>query len=335
MKRLLSSLVGIFFFFVSVIAHATPSARLVYVRDKGAEDCPDENALRAAVAARLGYDPFFPYAKATLFAEITRDAGTFRARVKLVDEGNVVRGNREIEHKGAKCADLVDAMALTMSIAIDPRSLTGPVAVEPADAPPATDEPPPEQPTPQELEPPVVIADQKPAPAPAPRPGEGPHLDVHALGAMWLGAAPGAAGGGLVGFELRYRLFAAMLDARVDGTASTEVDQGGTVSTRFAGAMLAPCFGPEGLRACAVVGVGQLSASARGITTPRDDSSVHALLGARFGVAVPLAGPLHFRGQVDLLGALTPQVLRINAADVYELDRFSIGLGLGLGLRFF
>ena len=332
MKRLVSSFVGLILFFVSVVAHATPSARLVYVRDKGAEECPDEQALRAAVAARLGYDPFFPYAKATLFAEITGDAGTFRAKVKLVDEGNVVRGNREIEHKGPRCADLVDAMALTMSIAIDPRSLTGPVA-EPAE-PAATEEPPPEQPSPQELEPPVLIADQKPAVVPPP-PVDGPHLDAHALGAMWLGAAPSATGGGLFGVELRYRLFAAMLDARVDAKASTEVEQGGTVSTSFAGAMLAPCIGPEGLRACAVLGLGQLTASARGISTPRDDSSVHALLGARFGVAVPLAGPLYFRGQVDLLGALTPQVLRINAEDVYELDRFSIGLGLGLGVRFF
>ena len=86
-------------------ALATPSARLVYVRDKGAEDCPDEAALRAAVAARLGYDPFFPYAKATLFAEVGRDGNVIRARVRLVDEGNDVRGARDLEHKGARCAD--------------------------------------------------------------------------------------------------------------------------------------------------------------------------------------------------------------------------------------
>lgn len=35
---------------------ASPSSRLVYVRGRGAETCPDEAALRAAVAARLGYD---------------------------------------------------------------------------------------------------------------------------------------------------------------------------------------------------------------------------------------------------------------------------------------
>src|SRR5262249_33053485 len=109
-------------------ARATPSARLVYARDADSENCPDEGALRSAVASRLGYDPFFPYAKATLFAEIERVGTTYRARVRLVDDGNIVRGARDLMHGTARCADLVDAMALTMSIAIDPRSLAGPIA---------------------------------------------------------------------------------------------------------------------------------------------------------------------------------------------------------------
>ena len=41
-------------------ASAGASAHLVYVRGAGAEQCPGEQAIRAAVGARLGYDPFFP-----------------------------------------------------------------------------------------------------------------------------------------------------------------------------------------------------------------------------------------------------------------------------------
>ena len=52
-------------------APAAPSARLVYVRDPDAATCPDEQAVRAAVAARLGFDPFLAYARATMFAEAT------------------------------------------------------------------------------------------------------------------------------------------------------------------------------------------------------------------------------------------------------------------------
>src|SRR5262249_14357059 len=113
---------------------AAPSARLVYVREAGAEDCPDEEVLRAAVRARLGYDPFFPYAPATLYAEVGRKDDVYRAHVKLVDEKNVVRGARSLEHRGGVCADVIDAMALSMSIAIDPRSLVGPPAPHPPEA---------------------------------------------------------------------------------------------------------------------------------------------------------------------------------------------------------
>jgi hypothetical protein len=57
---------------VSVAASETASARLVYVRGPGAEDCPGEQAIRAAVGARLGYDPFLAWARDTMFVEIQR-----------------------------------------------------------------------------------------------------------------------------------------------------------------------------------------------------------------------------------------------------------------------
>lgn len=41
-------------------AQPAASAHLVYVRGPGAEECPGEHAIRSAVGARLGYDPFFP-----------------------------------------------------------------------------------------------------------------------------------------------------------------------------------------------------------------------------------------------------------------------------------
>jgi hypothetical protein len=77
-------------------SQASPSARLVYLREPSAESCPDERSVRGAVAARLGYDPFFPNAPETMFIEITSVRGQYRARVKLVDGDNVVRGTREI-----------------------------------------------------------------------------------------------------------------------------------------------------------------------------------------------------------------------------------------------
>ena len=92
------------------VAWATPAARLVYVRDKGAESCPDEGRLRAIVRERLGYDPFRAFASATLFAEVSRDARGYRARIKLVGDDNTVRGSRELEDPGPDCTDLVETI---------------------------------------------------------------------------------------------------------------------------------------------------------------------------------------------------------------------------------
>jgi hypothetical protein len=64
-------------------AGATPSARLVYTRSADAASCPDEVALRSAVSARFGYDPFFAWAKQTVLVEIARSARLYLARVRL------------------------------------------------------------------------------------------------------------------------------------------------------------------------------------------------------------------------------------------------------------
>jgi hypothetical protein len=47
---------------------AFPTSRLVYERGPGVEHCPDQAAIREAVASRLGYDPFFPSSDKTIVA---------------------------------------------------------------------------------------------------------------------------------------------------------------------------------------------------------------------------------------------------------------------------
>src|SRR5580658_7755914 len=102
------------------LALATPSARLVYSRGPGAESCPDEAALRKAVASRVGYDPFFAWAEKTIVASLLRvDPKGFVARVHLVDGAGVEHGSRELR-SDQTCADLLDAAALAIAIAIDP-----------------------------------------------------------------------------------------------------------------------------------------------------------------------------------------------------------------------
>ena len=123
-------------------ARAAASAHLVYLRGPGAEGCPGEQAVRAAVSTRLGYDPFFPWARDTLFAEITAGKGDFHVDIKLVDGDNLQRGGRDITVKGNDCSAVIDAMGLTISLTIDPSSITGAAPSSPPSPPP----PPPDAP---------------------------------------------------------------------------------------------------------------------------------------------------------------------------------------------
>jgi hypothetical protein len=107
------------FFVLPICASASPSARLVYVRDPAGAHCPDEVSLREAVKERVGYDPFFPWAKTTVVVEVTAEGPTFVAHVRLVDESGLSRGVRELRSGPAGCHGLIDAAALAISIALD------------------------------------------------------------------------------------------------------------------------------------------------------------------------------------------------------------------------
>ena len=64
-------------------AHAEPAGRLVYDRGPGAEACPDEMALRRAVGARLGEDPFDPRLSRTFRLTIAIAGARLRGVVEL------------------------------------------------------------------------------------------------------------------------------------------------------------------------------------------------------------------------------------------------------------
>jgi hypothetical protein len=145
--------------FVAGVASASPSARLVYSRSADAASCPDEVALRSAVAARVGYDPFFPSAKRAILASTTRRGRDFVASVELVDEDGIAHGARGL-HVDGDCGGLIDAAAL--AIAIDPTLLERPT---PAPSPPPKNVHPPQDALPI---PPTAASATPPPPAAPP-----------------------------------------------------------------------------------------------------------------------------------------------------------------------
>jgi hypothetical protein len=147
-------------------AKPLPAVRLEYSRVAEAQACPDEAAIRGAVAAQVGTDPFREPAELVLRAVLTSEGGILKARVEAITAGGEPRGSRELVSRARNCAELASAVEFAISVTIDPLCLAEPAS-------PATPQPP-VDPTPApsnqaELPPspeaPLQVAGERPNPA--------------------------------------------------------------------------------------------------------------------------------------------------------------------------
>jgi len=326
-----------------------PSSRLTYVRAAGTEACPDEAAVRRAVAGRLGYDPFFPSANKTIVTRITRARETLHASVELVDDKGMVRGIREFDAAADQCDELIAAAALAISIAIDPQnpSILGgappPQAPVPEKAaPPRAPEPPQEaerreddsktaqeagtsrSPLAQERD--EVVRPPSPKAPLAVRPG------VAMIGAWRTAPAPALAFGAFL--ELRRDAFSIALEGRFDLPASTSMSEGGRVRTSLWVGSVLPCFHVRRLFVCVIGSLGSLRAEGLGLATSRPHNIFYASLGGRVGLEVPLSERLFLRPQLDVVGVLFPAELQVDGVTRWTAPPYAALAGIGLGARF-
>ncbi len=287
---------------VAASARASPSTRLVYTRSADAMACPDEASLRAAVATRFGYDPFFPWAKGAVVVQVWREHGRLNARVQLVDEQGIDRGTRQITSDRDGCASLFDATALAISIALD--------AADPVASPPVAPAPAPSSDVP-------AFAPQPQAPA---APAQAPlHADTSRappqVAPLWrIGADALVAGGTAPTWAPGIALFAGTrrgfgsIQVEAMGDLSTRSTQGSAdaivQSSVFAGAVVACAhLGPA--FACPLGEIGSLVVWGEGGRQPHTQDRLFAASGGRIGLEWPLsrAVTVHLRG--DALYDLT------------------------------
>ena len=310
-------------------AWATPSARLVYARAPDAASCPDETTLRSAVAARFGYDPFFPWAKQTVVVQMWRSDHRYRARVQMVDAQGMAQGTRELASDGDSCSTLFDTTALAISIALDAAAkLEPPPPPEPASPPPGA-VPPEPAPAPQ-------YDDQSP-----PRPSEGPSPQAPGpwrgfAGAALLGSAnvaPSLAAGFAAFGEARWHDASLALEARIDAPASMDVAPGGRVTSWIFGAGLVPCGHYAVASLCAVGFLGSLQAWSSNVSSPRADQALFVAAGGRVGLEWPLSDALALRAQLDVLRNVRPAAFQIDT-QVWSAPDFLVTAGAGVAVRF-
>jgi hypothetical protein len=318
-------------------ARAAPRpARLVYVRGPGAEQCPDEAALRAAVTSRLGEDPFRGAAARTIEARVRRTAKGLEGAVDLRDASGAIAGARRLSAGKDDCDELVASMALAISIAIDPESQLRPPPA-PASPPPAPASPPPSPaaPPPQPAPPPPA-ASPPDAPIAAPLPAtllppvrtDRPRLRLRAGVLAAFGAVPGTTAGVALDAGVRWPAFSVTLGAQGDVPASREAAVGGSVRAFVIVADVAPCghLGPAFL--CAVGAIGVLRGSGADVAQPRSDATLFASMGLRLGAEIPLAARFSLAPYVEAAAPFTRTSLQLRGSDVWTVPVVQGAVGL-------
>jgi hypothetical protein len=319
---------------VSQVTLASPSARLVYVRSSEAMQCPDETAFRKAVATRLGYDPFFPSATKTVVARIDRQPKGFGGHIQIVDNEGALRGERDLTVKGDHCAELVNSLALAVSVAIDDLDEPPPKAQE---EPPQSPKPPPESPQPAKTIEPAPQA--KPAPKTVAQPF--PLEAAASIGPEFnLGTSPGLALGLRAAGTLLHRDWHLGLRAELQGELPVQSSLPNvaapsarlTTQTFAAAALL--CAQGRVPFACLGPAVTRLSSQTAGISSPKEDATLALVLLGRFGVALPISDRWFFAPSALLQFSPVPTTLEINGAPALRLPRLGGGISLQIGVNF-
>jgi len=313
------------------VVHATPTSRLVYSRSGDADSCPDEQSLRRAVAARVGYDPFFAWATRTIVASLTRRNQAFVATVDLIDESGVSHGARELRADG-ECRELLDAVALAIAIAIDPQSLSRP------SSPPS---PPPSEPTvaprSEILTAPATSVDTAPGPpslaASSDLPADSITFEASAGAVASTGVAPGPSVGLALGAALRWRAFSLGLEGRIDAPASTTAPGGGEVSSWLVLGAVTPCAHLGPVFGCAVVQAGSAQTSGAAVPDARSQSLPWWATGGRLGVLFRVSQDTLLRVRTDVVANLDRMTLQLNGGDAWLAPPVAASLAVDMVLH--
>jgi hypothetical protein len=309
--------------FLGAAALAAENVRLVYVRETGAESCPDEPEVRRSVAARLGYDPFVDGPGRVVRVVLSLAARRLRASIEITDENGDLLGTNQLSPRVRNCDTLASAIELAIALAIDPLLASGPVH---APSPSPSPEPPP---------PPPVMVTPPAAPTVVVRPRRSDDdLDdergVHLVGRLAiLGAvasAPNATWGVEVGLGAQWRRFSLGGELRGD-LPGARVTSGGIVASSLILVSLLPCVRAYGFSFCGVLSSGVMIAYGADFAIDKRVALPFAAGGARAAFEFRLTRKLSVGLHADLLAPFTREVLKVDRQEVYRAEPVSGAFG--------
>jgi hypothetical protein len=320
------------------------AATLQYTVAADVLGCPDEAAVRGAVAARIGYatfelpDPVFAVRvvirgeRSELVGElsITPLAGPASSTpaTSAPPPGAALRVLRAPE---GHCEELLASTATNIAMGLDPSALYGSPAA-PAPAPALVVAPAPICPAPPVC---PFCGDPELRERPVPK-SEPLQLDAAVGGGVTAQALPGIAAHLQLEFGVRTGRFRAAIGGVV--TSTTAGSSGSEISAQLTYGTLALCLVQDlgsarfNLAACALGSVGALTGSRpdMGIQSTR----VTGALGGRGQAELTLASWSFLRLSIDAQAALTRHLFDIGGAARWSSPPSWLAVQLALGVRF-
>jgi hypothetical protein len=276
-------------------------------------------------------------------AQIGRDGSSLRARIYLADENGHIRGSRELSAPVEECQNLVAAVALAISIAIDPMSVSAPSPMQ--DRASIDDEV-----APQARADRAVAQLELPASSEAQAAAAGERRDAGVAQAsqraptqspsQWYagmgthlssGTAPSLAVGLSAFARLNLADVSLGLEGRYDFPASADAPEGpGVVSSALLLASLEPCARASPLYFCGLLSIGSLRAAGAGVAVPFEQSTMYWGAGGRVAFEVAVVAPMLLRAHLDVVSNVTRTTLAIRGSDVWQTPPVAAAAGISM-----
>jgi hypothetical protein len=321
--------------------------RLDYRREPGAEACPDEQEFRDAMTARVHRSLFEPAAADRLVVRLQGRNGWYQGVAELRDATGAATWTVPLGPVPRDCSAIVDSLAFSTAIKVDPRGSKAVPASAPAVLPNShryfgvdgevLPMPPPPSALPDAvLTPPSVPTDIVVMPPAAPE--RGYRIRLGASGGIALGAAAGFGPSFALDVGVRWpdRPLSLTVEAAFVPPASGDVPAGVHVTTyRATGAGVACGHFLTFLYACGIVQAGALHGTGTAMHLNAQSTTLfYGGLGGRGGAELPVGPHVALRISGDALVTIAQPVLVIGGTPVYRASLVSGTLGAGVVATF-
>ena len=283
--------------------------------------CPSEAEFRAAVAERLGGDPFVKSAARTVTVEISANDGELSGSLRWVDREGTLEGQRRFEASAADCSELARNLAFAVTVQLElleqPEDASGPSTLPGTDSDEGT-EAAPVAPTPSVTE------------ASVPAPASNFELGAGVGPFLVSGWAPHVAGGGrllLLGHVPRF-LVQVAFEATLPQRHSTS--EGAGFESSVLAASVAPCWRFPVVEACPVLRVGSVRARGFGVDEPKSPRGTLWEAGFRLAGGWAFHPRLEGKAHLELLYTPSPWAVELDGRSVFVAPSFAVLGGIDL-----